>query len=177
MSETRIMPPTFQTPLAPSVALDLTPRTVAMDWSVYDVAHPSPFVCDIAVHRSQVSRAVEHVSNIEYVRWLDRAAELHADSLGYTRLWLLDQGMMWFVARHEIDYLAEAWPEDQLVVATWVRDMRKVKSWREYVIVRPADGTIVCRAVTLWVLVDLATRRPKRIDAAMAEKFKPMSVS
>jgi acyl-CoA thioester hydrolase len=81
---------------------------------------------------------------------------------------------MWFVARHEIDYLAEAFPDDELIIATWVRDMRKVKSWRDYLIIRPADQTVICRAATLWVLVDLATRRPCRIEREMADRFNPL---
>jgi acyl-CoA thioester hydrolase len=152
----------------------LLPRKSQVDLSQFDVPHANPFVCDIAVHDAQVSRGVPHVSNIEYVLWLDRAAELHADSLGYTRQSMLERGMMWFVARHEIDYLAEAWPQDRLLIATWVRDMRKVKSWRDYLILRPNDQTVICRAATLWVLVDLETRRPTRIDSEMAELFQPM---
>jgi acyl-CoA thioester hydrolase len=153
----------------------LTQRIAAIDLSPYSIPSPSPFVCDIVIGAEHVSRAVEHVSNIEYVRWLDRAAEMHADSLGYTRERLHRDGIMWFVARHEIDYLAEAWVRDQLVIATWVRDMGKVKSWRDYVIVRLADQTVICRAATLWVLVDLKTRRPIRIDREMATRFQPMS--
>lgn len=121
-----------------------------------------------------MSNVVDHVSNIEYVRWLDRAAELHADSLGYTRRWLLANDMMWFVARHEIDYLAEAHAGDELVIATWVRTIGKVKSWRDYVIARPADQTVICRAATLWVLVNLQTRRPKRISSPMIDRFAPL---
>lgn len=153
---------------------DLRPRTTSIDLTRFDVPHPFPFVCDIGIESTHLSRAVEHVSNIEFVRWLDRAAELHADSLGYTRERLLGDGIMWFVARHEIDYLAEVWPHDQLVIATWVRDMGKVKSWRDYAIIRPADQTIVCRAATLWVLVELESRRPRRIDRQMASRFQPM---
>lgn len=138
------------------------------------VPHPSPFVCGLTVIQDQLGQVIEHVSNIEYVRWLDRAAELHADSLGYTRHFMLDQGLMWFVARHEIDYLAETWLNDELIIATWVRDMRKVKSWRDYVIARPADQTIICRAATLWVLVDLQSRKPVRIPQDMADRFQPL---
>lgn len=166
---TELLPRHFDVP-------ELHPRRASVDLSAYSVPHPSPFVCDIAIESRHVSRAIEHVSNIEFVRWLDRAAELHADSLGYTRERLHHDGVMWFVARHEIDYLAEAWPDDQLLIATWVRDMRKVKSWRDYVIVRPSDQTIISRAATLWVLVDLQTRRPKRIDREMAERFQPMEI-
>lgn len=152
----------------------LTPRLAPVDLSAFHVPHANPFVCDITIDPIHVSRAVPHVSNIEFVRWLDRAAELHADSLGWTRQAMLERGVMWFVARHEIDYLAEAWPQDQLRIATWVRDMRKVKSWRDYLIVRPADQTIICRAATLWVLVDLQTRRPRRIERDMALRFQPL---
>lgn len=153
----------------------LTPRTAPIDRPALGIPHARPFVCDIAVDQAQVSRAVPHVSNIEFVRWLDRAAELHADSLGYTRQAMLERNRMWFVARHEIDYLAEAWPHDELVIATWVRDMHKVKSWRDYVIARRGDDRVICRAATLWVLVDLRTRRPTRIPAEMMQRFEPMT--
>jgi acyl-CoA thioesterase FadM len=53
--------------------------------------------------------------------------------------------------------------------------MRRVKSWRDTLVVRPADATTVCRAATLWVLVDLASRRPTRIDAGMAQRFSPLN--
>ena len=152
----------------------MSPRTLPFDLSSWKVPHPGPFVCDIRVTASQLSWTIEHVSNIEYVRWLDRAAELHADHVGYTRNALLNDGIMWFVARHEIDYLAEAFLDDELIVATWVRNVKKVKTWRDYVIVRPVDGTVICRAATLWVLVDLATRKPLRMTAEMITRFQPL---
>ena len=130
--------------------------------------------CEI-VHRLRPGgETIEHVRNTEYVRWLDRAAELHADSLGYTRQRMLGEGVMWFVARHEIDYLAEVWCNDKLVIATWVRDMQRVKSWRDYVVIRPADEIVVCRAATLWVFIDLARRRPQRIPDEVAQRFSPL---
>ena len=152
----------------------LVPRTAAFDLGPFDVPHPCPFVCDLAIEDRPRQGAIDHVSNVEYVRWLDRAAELHADHLGYTRQRLLDDGIMWFVARHEIDYVAEVWPGDGLIVATWVRDMRRIKSWRDYVVLRPRDDAVVCRAATLLVLVDLATRRPRRIPRPMAHRFAPL---
>ena len=138
------------------------------------IDHPEPFVCSLDVTDDDLSSTIPHVSNIEYVRWLDRAAELHADSLGYTRSALLDDNRMWFVARHEVDYLAETWLDDKLLVATWVRSFSRAKTWRETVVLRPADETVVCRAATLWVLVDLGSRRPCRFDAELVRKFQPL---
>lgn len=143
----------------------------------YDVPHPKPFVCSIRITDDLLSRAIPHVSNIEYVRWLDRAAELHSDSLGYTREAMLHENIMWFVARHEIDYLGEAWGEDELLIATWVSSFARVKSWRAYAIIRPADEAVLCRAATLWVLVDLESRRPRRIPPEMAAAFDALEAS
>jgi acyl-CoA thioester hydrolase len=153
---------------------NLRPRKGRFDLSPYDVPHPRPFLVDLTVIDDELSNVIDHVSNVEYVRWLDRAAELHADSIGDTRRRLLEQGLMWFVARHEIDYLAEAHLGDELLIATWVRDMKRIRSWRETIILRPDDQTMVCRASTLWVLVDLTTRRPVRIPAETARRFAPL---
>lgn len=162
------------TDAAYNIAFDLHERSASIDLGGYEIPHHDPFVCDLGLARSATNEVVSHVANTEYLRWLDRAAELHSDSLGYTRQRMLDDNRMWFVARHEIDYLAETWPGDELVVATWVRDMHRVKSWRDYVVVRPRDGTVVCRAATLWVYVDSKTRRPSRVPPEMAERFAPL---
>lgn len=152
----------------------MTPCEPPIDLSHYEVPHDKPFVCRTTVEDWQTSGLIPHVSNIMYVAWLDRAAQLHSDALGYTRQWLVAQNMMWFVGRHEIDYLAEAWVDDELVITTWVRNMRRVKSWRDYVIIRPHDQTVIARAATLWVLVNLESRRPRRIDPEMIEQFAPL---
>ena len=141
--------------------------------------HPAPFFAIVRPHHDEQSRIIDHVSNVEYLRWLDRAAELHMDALGWTRDALLKTGRMWFVARHEIDYLAEAHAGDELHLATWVRDLRRAKSWRDTVIWRsPTDSDdepcMVCRASTLWVLVDLQTRRPCRVPPDMADVLSPL---
>ena len=157
-----------------AVGAGLVPRTATFDGSAWEIPHPSPFLCDIRIQAAHVSVAVPHVNNIVFMQWVDEVAVLHADSLGYTRCELLSRGVMWFVARHEVDYLAEGWQDDDVVLATWVRTMHHVKSWRDTLIVRPADSTLLCRAATLWVLVDLGKRRPIRHDAQMISRFAPL---
>lgn len=161
--------------VAPAAAPAPAPSLRSIDRERLEIPHPRPFVAEVTVTAAHLSPEIPHASNIEYVRWLDRTAQLHADDLGYTRASLHAAGVMWFVARHEIDYEAEAWEDDTLVIATWVRDVRRVKSWREFVVHRPADDAVVCRASTLWVLVDLESRRPTRIPDEMARAFEPVS--
>lgn len=153
---------------------DPVPVTSSIDLAAYELPHDAPFLCELAVGQGHLGDAIAHVSNVEYVRWLDKIAEGHADSLGYTRERMAGERVMWFVSRHEVDYLAEVWPDDHLVLATWVRTMGRIRSWRDSVVIRPADETVVCRATTLWVFVDLETRRPRRIPREMGEAFGPL---
>ncbi len=141
------------------------------------VAHPRPFTCELTVSPNQVSRVIDHVSNVTYLDWLDRAAELHSEQCGYSWEKLMDSGVLWFVARHEIDYLAEVRANDRLLVLTWVRSVGRIKSWRDSVIFRPSDRAVVCRASTLWVLVRLSDRRPTRVPAAMCKALEPLEAA
>ncbi len=165
--------------MAGASAIELHPiaGNAAPDLAFAAIPHTDPFCCAISIDEGHLSDVVAHVNNIEIVRWLDRAAELHADSGGFTRPRMLEANMMWFVARHEVDYLAEAFAGDVLVLATWVRNISRVKSWRDSVIVRPSTETVICRAATLWVLVDLISRRPTRISQAMMSHFQPLHPS
>ncbi|MFO0829634.1 MAG: acyl-CoA thioesterase [Phycisphaerales bacterium] len=141
------------------------------EFAPHAIAHPRPFLAELVVGPEHLSRLLPHANNAEYVRWLDRVAELHAESAGYGRTALLTDGRAWFVARHEVDYLAECWESERLVIATWVRTMRRTTSWRDTLIVRPCDATLVCRASTLWAYVDLASRRPTRVPTEMSRGF------
>ncbi|MBL9119828.1 MAG: acyl-CoA thioesterase [Phycisphaerae bacterium] len=144
-----------------------------------EFAHPRPFVAELIVDATHLSRLVPHANNVEYLRWVDRIAELHADALGHTRAALLTKGHCFFVARHELDYLAECWEGERLLLATWVRSMKRTTSWRETVILRPepeaGESTVIARGRTLWAFVDLATRRPARIPQAIATSFDPLA--
>ena len=152
----------------------MTPCARPADLPGDAIAHPDPFLLQFTIDATQVGTTVAHVSNVAYVAWLDRAAELHADALGFPRERLLAERMMWFVGRHEVDYRAEVFEHDELVLATWVRDIRRIKSWRDTVVYRPADQRVVCTAATLWVLVDLESRSPRRFTDEMHSAFAPL---
>ena len=140
-----------------------------------EVLHPTPFQCVIEVKDEHTSTEINHINNIEYLRWIDKAAQLHCDAFGWERSKLLDSGVMWFVARHEIDYRAEASTNDCLRLTTWVDDVRKVKSWRStYIHAHGVKPKVICHCKTLWVLVDLQTRKPTSVPADMANALQPL---
>ncbi len=136
-----------------------------------------PWWAAIVPSQDTASQAVDHVSNVEFVRWLDQLGQGHLESLGWANDDLLAAGGMWFVARHEIDYRSEARAGETLLAATWARSVRRVKSWRDTIIWRDTgDGAeIVCTASTLWVYVDLNSRRPTRPPVDMVDALQPIN--
>ncbi len=103
-----------------------------------------------------------HVNNVEYVRWMQEAAVRHFEAAGGKPL-LEAAGASWVVRSHRVEYLRPALPGDRVRVSTWVADFRRVQSLRKYEFTRPADGAVLARGETEWVLVDATTGRPKSI--------------
>lgn len=118
---------------------------------------------EATVDQSGVSRRVAHVNNAEYVRWIDIVAVLAGIRAGSTRERLERDNLLWFVARHEIDYRGETFPDDRIVAGTWLSDWTRVSVVRHTFIGRPSDRQVLVTARTKWVLVDGETRRPTRI--------------
>jgi len=115
-----------------------------------------------AVAAGETSELVPHANNIVILGWIDAIASLHGAHAGAARADLATAGRMWFVARHEVDYLGEAFAGDRLILATWVEKLGRTSLVRATRILRE-DGTALTRASSRWALVDLASRRPTAI--------------
>ncbi|MFK7960359.1 MAG: acyl-CoA thioesterase [Phycisphaerales bacterium] len=141
-----------------------------------DIPHPSPFVAEVIAGDGDLSQSVPHVNNVVYLSWVDRAAELHADALGFTRERMSAEGRIWFVASHSIDYLAEVFADERILAYTWIAEHRRVRTRRDTLLVRASDAAPVCRASSHWVMVDLETRRPVRQVTELIAAFEPLVV-
>jgi acyl-CoA thioester hydrolase len=139
---------------------------------------PSIFACAHRVGEDEVSALVPHANNIVILGWIDRIAELHGAHAGAARETVARDGRMWFVARHEIDYLGESFVGDALVIATWIEKLGRTSLTRATVIARADDGDEsdgstalkpLVRASSRWAFVDLATRRPAAIPDAVRQ--------
>lgn len=112
-----------------------------------------------------------HVSNLVYLRWVLEAASAHSTAAGYDHDAYVRLGAVWVVRKHELEYLRPVHGGDTLELVTWVDSWRGASSVRKTSMVRPADGAEVARASTLWAFIDLATRRPRRVDEMLQRAF------
>jgi acyl-CoA thioester hydrolase len=119
------------------------------------------------VTAEQLSLLVPHANNVQIVSWIDEAARAHGDATGLTRERMHAQGRMWFVARHEIDYLAESFAGDEILIGTWLTAVTKTTAtrathvWRRPLLEDPWETAV--EASSRWVHMNLQSRRPTRI--------------
>lgn len=158
--------------ISPDRSPSPTPAAVTgVDWTSLGVPRRDPFTLRLTVGEAHLSHIVPHVPNTMFVQWLESMASTHSHHLGYTDQWHIERDLIWFIRRHEVDFLAEVVLGDELVMATWVEAFHKTSSPRRYVMYRPSDGRVVCRAMTIWVLVSRSRSKPQRIDPAMAAVY------
>ena len=110
-----------------------------------------------------------HVNNVVYLRyaqdaavahWRSAVAEEHRDSL------------VWVVRRHEIDYLKPALEHDELLARTWVGEASGATFERFIEIHRPSDCELLVRVKSVWVALEPATMRPRRVTDTIRAYFE-----
>ena len=112
---------------------------------------------------------LQHVNNVVYVQFMQEVADKHWTHFVPKEL---NDGVIWVVRRHEIDYLNQALLGDELLVRTWTGEHSTVTWDRHYEIIRLSDQKNIITAKSIWVLLDKTTGRPKRIDGAVLDLFK-----
>jgi len=114
------------------------------------------------------------MSPVAYWRVLQNAAAEHAAALSAATEELRKSGQTWMLSKMRVDVDRHPVLGEQLSVETWPSTRIKgARAYRDYVI-KDAEGAICARASSLWVIVDLASRRPVRIpDAILALCIDP----
>lgn len=115
-----------------------------------------------------------HANNIAYLKWMQAAALAHSAEQGWPGEKYHEFGAGWVVRSHQIDYLQPAFAGEEIVVRTWVADMKKVTSLRRYQIVRAGGEkeSVLAVAATDWAFIQFKTGMPKRIPPEVSGAFE-----
>ena len=122
----------------------------------------------------EIDAVIGHVNNLAYLKWMQSAAMSHSAAQGWPTEAYQQLGAGWVVRSHQIEYLRPAFAGDEIVVRTWVADLKKVTSLRRYEIVRGRTDseTVLARAATDWAFIHFATHQPRRIPPQVAAAFE-----
>ena len=105
--------------------------------------------------------ALQHVNNVVYVQWMQDIASKHWNSYSSAEL---NEKVLWVARHHEIDYLAQSFLHDALLMKTWTGDYSGVAWDRHYEIICKSDNKKIISAKSVWILLDKKTFKPKRVD-------------
>ncbi len=108
-----------------------------------------------------------HINNVVYLQWVQDVAEAHWFSVSEQPV--LEQ-YFWVALRHEIDYLKEIKPGEEILAETYVESMEGVKSER-ITTIKNIENQIKAKARTFWCLLNAETKRPQRIPDQLKELF------
>ena len=135
---------------------------------------PAVFHFPHRVNDDELDAVIQHVNNLVYLKWMQSAAVAHSTAQGWPPERYRELGAGWVVRSHNIEYLQPAFSGDEIVVRTWVADLKKVSSLRRYQIVRPSaeKEVVLAVAATDWAFIHFATHQLKRIPPEVANAFE-----
>jgi len=133
---------------------------------------PNPHIIEIKVENKHID-IVGHVNNVVYLRWLEKVAWHHSESLGMDWKAYERENRAMVARRHELDYLVAAFENDELLIATWILENdQKVSITRGYQIIRKGDGLTLMRAKTKWVCIDIKEGKARRMPKCFIDAYR-----
>jgi acyl-CoA thioester hydrolase len=133
----------------------------------------NPFTLHLVVAAEEIDE-YQHVNNAAYVRWLDRCAWAHSSAVGISidDCKRIDRGMA--VRQSQLEYLAPAFLNDAISVATWITHSDdRLRVTRRFQVVAEASGKTLLRASIEYVCLALSSGRPVRMPLEFIERYRP----
>jgi len=114
---------------------------------------------------------LNHAGNFHYIKWMQQAAIEHSSANGWPPEKHIELGSGWVARSHKITYLKPAFEGDDLVIRTWVANMKSAISLRRYEILNDAGETLA-KAETNWAFVNYEKQKPTRIPEEVVTSFE-----
>lgn len=107
------------------------------------------------------------------LRYLESLATHASAGLGFDNRWYRDHQGAWVVREMALLLGARAAIAEDLRLATWVSDFRRVQASRDYLIARSDSGRLVARAQARWAYIDRESGRLARIPDDLVARMGP----
>ena len=114
---------------------------------------------------------LNHVNNLQYLRWTLKTATAHSKHVGWSADRYRESGTGWIVRSHKIIYKLPAQLGDEVVIRTWLDELDRVSALRKYEIARKSDDRIYAFAETRWVFVEFSTLKLIAIPEEVRSAF------
>ena len=135
--------------------------------------YPNPHIVKVQVHAEDIDQ-LGHANNRAYLNWIMTVAYAHSERLGLSVNDYLNIGVAMVAKRHELNYVAATFVNDELIVGTWIAtNDNRFNSQRKYQIIRLADDKTILRAETDWVSMNIKNGKPQRMPEEFIRCYQP----
>ena len=94
---------------------------------------------------------------------LQGMGDAHAENLGCGRTFIHENNIAWVVTHYLVDIVEMPRNGEMLEYSSWPAVQDNLRATRDFEI-RGADGRLLVRATSQWILIDLGRRRPLRLN-------------
>jgi acyl-ACP thioesterase len=109
-------------------------------------------------------------------RFMEEAAHRQTESLGVSIGQVRESLRMWVLTRFALQVSGLPRIDDEVVVQTWASDRTSgIRAYRDFRMLDGA-GKLLAQAASLWLLLDLKTRRPVRLPESVLIMREPERV-
>jgi len=118
-------------------------------------------------------RADGNAGHSAFLQWFQQAAFEHSASVGWGMDTYAERESVWVMRGIDVEFLQPARYLEEIAVRTWVSDIQRVRSHREYEAYRVSDSTLLARARVDWVFLDTKTFLPRRVPQDIGKVLPP----
>lgn len=111
---------------------------------------------------------LNHVNNVRYVQWVQDAAEAHWNLRSSESI---RKNFYWVMISHHIQYKAEAFLGDLLLIKTYVTESKGVRSTRMVDIYNAKTDQLLTTSTTIWCFMSMEHNKPARIPNDINQLF------
>ena len=95
---------------------------------------------------------------------LQGMGDRHAEMLGVGYEYCMAHNIAWVVTHYMVDIIEMPHERQRITITTWPSCQDALRATRDFEVRDAADGRLLVRATSQWVLIDMTRRRPLRLD-------------
>lgn len=132
---------------------------------------PIPFIEEHIVTEDEID-FLDHVNNQVYLDWMIKISWQHSLAVGIDHDLQQQLGKIMVVKQHELNYHAPAYQNDKLIISTWIGEPEGCCTRKRYYqIIRESDQRKIFSGHTVWVCMDLATKKASQIPSEFINAY------
>jgi acyl-CoA thioester hydrolase len=108
----------------------------------------------------------KHVNNVQYLKWMQDAAMEHT-VITKLHLKTITDRYKWFTKRNLVEYEGQCFLNDELVLITWLSEIRNTSATRKYHIYK--NKSLIATGESIFIYFDAKELKPTSIPNIVHE--------